>query len=256
MAFGCGIYNERFVAWENDTRGDPISGVVGLGKYDLSSILYQLSPITLLKFSYCLPLHIFGDHDHHHDHALLAFGNDADIRGTSGVQTTPIYGTDDDCYYLNLTGISFDGKILPIDPKRFMTDNLGVIVDSGTPYTLLDQEAYDHLRQDVVTYFLERYEWSPLDQPRSNFNLCYPMMEDIQGLGNFAFPKITFRFEGPANLELKEASIFQIFEIVNEFCFMVLPSYSTNILGGFQQIHHRFLFDVGASKLSFAPENC
>ncbi|KAL6139117.1 hypothetical protein ACLB2K_064394 [Fragaria x ananassa] len=90
VAFGCGIYNERFVAWENDTRGNPISGVVGLGKYDLSSILYQLSPITLLKFSYCLPLHVFGDHDRHHDHALLAFGNDADIRGTSGVQTVSV----------------------------------------------------------------------------------------------------------------------------------------------------------------------
>lgn len=257
VAFGCGLDNQNVTDFVNDTR-NPISGVFGIGR-DPSSILQQLGSITLQKFSYCLPQLLFGDSVHHHrnHHTLLHFGNDAKITG-HGVQTTPILEGWDGSYYLKLDAISFNGRLLPIDPKLFLTNGFGVVMDSGTPYTFFVETAYNQLRQAVVEYFLENSGLKPLDSTMSGFPLCYNDTIHHQGR-DFAFPTIKLHFQGAATLELKQSTSFQVFKDVNEICLMITPTTDTsgvNLLGAFQQVNYRFLFDVGASKLSFAPEIC
>ncbi|CAN6724787.1 unnamed protein product [Malus baccata var. baccata] len=61
-----------------------------------------------MKFSYCLPRRIG-------DEAALHFSIDVELRHHAHVQTIPILGSDIDFYYVNMTGISVAGSVLPID---------------------------------------------------------------------------------------------------------------------------------------------
>ncbi|KAL6142486.1 hypothetical protein ACLB2K_060766 [Fragaria x ananassa] len=80
FVFGCGLDDKNVLEFLNDTH-NPISGVFGIGMNDPTSILYQLSSFTELKFSYCLPLRVYEENDHqHHHHAWLHFGKEAEIK--------------------------------------------------------------------------------------------------------------------------------------------------------------------------------
>ncbi|KAI5337954.1 hypothetical protein L3X38_017225 [Prunus dulcis] len=76
--------------------------------------------------------------DAHHanrvgDEASLFFGEAAELKVPAGqIQTTLIVGLSDESYYLNMTGISLNGSILPIDSKLFTYEgDYGVAIDSS-----------------------------------------------------------------------------------------------------------------------------
>lgn len=116
-----------------------------------------------------------------------------------------------------------------------------------------------------MNYFTEAYSWAPLNKSRSEFDLCYDIMDmkmmsegALEGRSFPVAPQTIFHFQG-ANLVLNEPTTFRVFEHVNEMCLMIMPvedSVTPSVFCAFQQINHRFLFDVAASKLSFAPEKC
>jgi hypothetical protein len=107
-------------------------------------------------------------------------------------------------YYVTLEGISIEGKLLEIDRRIFertaMVDN-GVILDSGTAYTWLAQDAYNALSEEVQSLFremLQRYKGMPNQ-------LCYigSVREELSG-----FPAVTFHFANGAQLVLDTQSMF------------------------------------------------
>lgn len=260
VAFGCGIIN-RIHDFAGDAHHDnPMSGILGLGRDDPSSFLLQLSDITLLKFSYCLPRRVG-------DEASLFFGEEAELKVPAGqIQTTPIVGPSDESYYLNMTGISLNGSILPIDPNLFTSNgDYGVVIDSGSQYSVFVDAVYQVVRKAMVSYFMDEWLLQPLppNKTRSKIDLCYDITDIAAAAGGrgglfSVAPPMVFQFDG-ASLELNQETTFQIFDEFNEFCLMIESAKkfeSQNIFGAFQQFNHRFVYDVGASKLSFFPEKC
>ncbi|XP_042488177.1 probable aspartic protease At2g35615 [Macadamia integrifolia] len=134
LVFVCGINNNKFMLH------DKSAGVLGIAAMNLS-IVSQLSSISQPKFSYC-----FSNLSDSSSRGNLIFG-DAHISGF----TTPLIF--DRFYYLSLNGISVGLKKLNIpqgtfDRKDSNSDSDlgsdsssgGVIIDSGTPLTILAKE--------------------------------------------------------------------------------------------------------------------
>lgn len=170
----------------------------------------------------------------------MHFGKEAEIKSHDGVvvQTTPLLvgRRDDSTYYAKLNAVSVNGFFLPIDPIVFTRDNgLGVVLDSGTPYTLFVEEAYTPIREAVVKNFLEKYGWEDIKTSGSgNFDLCYKMVHR-PAIGDVEFPELKFHFEGEEVMELIRDAVFQAFgHPVTEFCLMIQPTLSNNLLGRFR----------------------
>lgn len=66
---------------------------------------------------------------------------------------------------------------------------------------------------------------------------------------------MTYHFAG-AKLFLAAENVFQIFD--DGFCLTIMPirDGGVNLLGEFQQVNYRFLFDIGALRASFVQEVC
>ncbi|XP_062028349.1 uncharacterized protein LOC133744225 [Rosa rugosa] len=154
---------------------------------------------------------------------------------------------------MKLNGISINGGLLPIDPALFMPPaSDGFYIDSGTENSLLVGKVYDILQQGMVDYFQDYYGWLPLNRTArlDHYELCSELPSE---------GRCYVHFEGTANLELDENSIFKVFDQANQFCMTILRLGSKegpNILGALQQANYRFLFDAAASKLSSAKDIC
>ncbi|KAM1144756.1 hypothetical protein PS1_033704 [Malus domestica] len=156
-----------------------------------------------MKFSHCLPRRIG-------DEAALHFSIDVELRRHAHVQTIPILGSDNDFYYVNMTGISLAGSVLPIDLALFGYDGMGITIDLGSP----GQEGCSRKALSVA-----------------------------------------FHFDGRVNLQLTESLTFYAFHDLGEYYLIDEDrEVGGNILGAYQQLNSRFLYDVGAKKLYFAPE--
>ncbi|KAL6178358.1 hypothetical protein ACLB2K_049876 [Fragaria x ananassa] len=237
VAFGLGIYNK--MDFSDLFHGQPnlISGILGLGKGDPTSIIRQLRSITLLKFSYCLPLQF-------EDQALLHFGDDAQLTGPN-VRSTQFLGDQSNHYFLKLNGISLNGALLQIDPNLFMAGG-GMVIDSGAPYSYIVEEAFLIVKQAVAEYFRNKYGWEPLEKSEAGhgFDLCYQIRTV------YTVPSMTLHFEG-ADLELERRTLLVDMEQHDEVCMAIfqMPGGGLNVLGAAQQANHRFLFDAGSADL-------
>ncbi|XP_050127347.1 aspartic proteinase nepenthesin-1-like [Malus sylvestris] len=245
LAFGLGLVNNIIFSVRDDDHPNPIIGIMGLGRDHPTSILRQL---TLLRFSYCLAPQFEATP------SLLHFGDDAKIIGATNVRSTPILGGPDDHYYVRLNGISLNGQLLPIDPNLFKLGGGGVVVDTGAPYSLIVDEAFQILRQAVVDYFYNMYQWQPIPKTaRDDFDLCY----DFHTV--FTAPSVMLHFEG-GDMEVHKPSLFTVVEKKSELCMTILSLGTSenlpSIVGAVQQVNYKFLFDVGARMLHFAEEDC
>ncbi|XP_004295943.1 PREDICTED: aspartic proteinase nepenthesin-1-like [Fragaria vesca subsp. vesca] len=250
LAFGVGVINNwiDIFYYDQSGGGNPIGGFLGLGRDQPSSILNQLS---VRKFSYCLPKR-FGDK------ALFYIGDSINANYTGPyVQTTPILGSNQNFYYLKLEAISINGTALPIAQEVLSRNGQGIIIDCGSPYSSFVDEAYDMMHQAVKDYFKQIAGELPLARTRSGYNLCYDLKRHkFLGGGRFS---MEFQFLGGATLHLDESTTFQEFPDLNEVCFMMIRVQDLgvpNILGAFQQLNKRFVFDVASSMLSFSPDSC
>ncbi|XP_043700590.1 aspartic proteinase CDR1-like [Telopea speciosissima] len=235
LVFVCGI-NDKFII------GDQSAGVLGLAAMNLS-IVSQLSSISQPKFSYC-----FGNLSDPSSKGNLIFG-DAHISGF----TTPFIF--DRFYYLNLIGISIGSERLNIPPGTFDRKDSGsggVIIDSGTPLTILAKEGYNEVTDELSVYLM-KFKCNPVPFAKSN-RLCSSgnFIRDLNG-----FPTVTFHFKDNAKLVLGKWSLFtQVEEDV--FCLAFLPSDSTDVsvIGNMAQQFYNFGFDLVKNELSFIHSHC
>ncbi|KAK3124502.1 hypothetical protein QOZ80_7BG0587500 [Eleusine coracana subsp. coracana] len=127
----------------------------------------------------------------------------------------------------------------------------GCVVDLGTSLTMIVQEAYsvveEEMWSDLQSQGVERVK-----QP--GFSLCVRMTNEIKG----RLPSLSLHFaEEEATLVLSSK---QLFLMMNDehgqiACLAMTPGHRT-IIGAFQQIDTRFVYDIKDSTLSFAPESC
>ena len=108
-------------------------------------------------------------------HTYLHFGKDAQIGRTDQtiVQTTPLL-PNQNMYYVEVLGISMEGKELPIHPVEFQLRSDfkgGFAIDSRSALTYLVQNAYNVVKAKTVKY-LQAYNQNPMEHLELPPQLC------------------------------------------------------------------------------------
>jgi len=254
VVFGCGLQNRGITFGKQMDDTNIIGGVFGM---DTSprSLLTQLSGETKMRFSYCLDLPQTSKSRHT---SYLHFGNDAKISGDfKTIQLLTKQGnTKLTRYYVVCTGISFSGKILPINPELFKLKpgrEGGFVFDSGSPATYLVEGVFNMLKRSVIDYFQTKYKLHPFTKRKLAYDLCY-----LDVPKKVVKPGMAYYFQGGSKFEVDPNSLFMTFKARegNMFCMNVvaMPNEKVpNVLGAHHQSNHVLLFDVEKNVVSFNP---
>jgi len=239
IAFGCGQDNEG----SGFSQG---GGLVGFGRGPLSFIS-QLGDSVGNKFSYCL----MSVTDPSSKTSALFLGETASLTGKT-IGSTPLIQSSSQptFYYLSLEGISVGGKLLSIPKGTFdlQSDGTGgLIIDSGTTITYLEQVGYDSLKKALISSI----SLPQADGSTIGLDLCYNAKS---GHSTPTFPTITFHFKG-ANYNLAKQNYIYV-DSSGIICLAMLPSSGMSIFGNFQQQNYHILYDNGKNVLSFTRTVC
>jgi hypothetical protein len=243
IAFGCGNLNAGSLY-----NG---SGMVGFGRGPLSLVSQLGAP----RFSYCLTSFMSAVP------SRLYFGAYATLNRTNTTDSGPVQSTPfivnpalPTMYYLNMTGISVGGDLLPIEAWVFAINDTdgtgGVIIDSGATITYLAQPAYGMLRQAFVAQVgLTVVNPTSPDDLDTCFKWPPPPRTKV------SMPELVFHFEG-ADMELPLENYMLIDGYTGNLCLAMAPSDDGSIIGSFQHSNFHVLYDNENSLLSFVPAPC
>ncbi|KAL6661635.1 hypothetical protein ACP70R_001019 [Stipagrostis hirtigluma subsp. patula] len=241
VSFGCGNINAGELANS--------SGMVGFGRGPLS-LVSQLGPS---RFSYCLTSYLTPTP------SRLYFGEFANLNSTNTSSGSPVQSTPfvvnpalPSMYFLSLKGISLGSQRLRIDPLVFSINDDGsggVIIDSGTTITYLQQDAYETLRSALV---------SAIPLPAKNdtdigLDTCFPWPPPPNV--TVTVPDLVFHFD-QANMTMPPENYMLIASTTGFLCLAMAPSGVGTIIGNYQQQNLHVLYDIANSLLSFVPAPC
>lgn len=232
VTFGCGHAN--LGASFNST------GTVGLGRGPGSLV----SQLGIEKFSYCLTSFLESNIT-----SPLLFGSMADLNASLGAtQSTPLTQNpfDPSFYYLDLKGISIGETLLPIRAETFelkKDGSGGVIIDTGTALTRLEQAGYDIVVQEIKSF---------VNLPLVNSSeLCFSLSSRL--VPNM--PDMILHFEG-ANMTLPMDNYMIVDSNNGLFCLAMIGVTGGSILGNYQQKNIHILYNLVGGMLSFVPAKC
>ncbi|KAL5555086.1 hypothetical protein UlMin_037322 [Ulmus minor] len=238
IGFGCG----------GDNQGDGFSqgaGLVGLGRGPLSMV----SQLKEQRFSYCLTS--MDDTKS----SLLLLGSSASVKNksSSSIITTPLIKnpSQSSFYYLSLQGISVGDKKLSIEKGTFSLQqdgSGGLIIDSGTTITYLEQSAFDVLKKEFTSQTKLEVEKSG----SQGLDLCFKLPKDATSV---EVPKLVFHFQD-ANLELPSENYILSDSDSGVLCLAMGGSSGMSIFGNIQQQNFLVLHDLVKETLSFVPTQC
>ncbi|KAL2928341.1 Aspartic proteinase nepenthesin-2 [Bienertia sinuspersici] len=228
--------------------------------YGEYSLVDQAEYITHGEFSYCLqPI------DQHPDMSpmFLRFGNDI-IDPPHPYHTTHLFQNgENEHYHLHLRGIMIDADELHLprgvfDIKR--DGSGGFVIDSGASATVLTTVAYRIFKEAMASY-LESHNSNLERFSREEYDLCYKRVRDPEGVN---LPHVTFEFANDADFEMEPERVFEISHDDGDgkplIClYMFEAPASTNgmsVLGVYQQVNHRIVYDVHDGKLHFGLDDC
>ncbi|KAJ6428089.1 hypothetical protein OIU84_023497 [Salix udensis] len=160
-------------------------------------------------------------------------------------------------YHVNLLGISVNGVKLNITKTDLAVrkdGSRGCSIDAGTLATLLVKPVFDTLHAALADHLSRNQNLKRWIIHKLHKDLCY---EQLSGAGRENLPVVTFHLEN-ADLEVKPGAIFLFreFEGKNVFCLSMLSDDSKTIIGAYQQMKQKFVYDTKARVLSFGPEDC
>ncbi|RCV07301.1 hypothetical protein SETIT_1G232800v2 [Setaria italica] len=249
LAFGCVSFTRLT---QGALRG--ASGLIGLGRGRLSLV----SQTGATKFSYCLTPYF------HNNGAssLLFVGAAASLSGGGGpVTSMPFAENPKDYpyslfYYLPLVGITVGKTKLPIQSSVFDLRRLdqgfwagGVIIDSGSPFTSLVEDAYKPLTDELARQ-LNGSLVPPPGGDGGGMALCVARGD----LDSFV-PTLVFHFSGGADMALPPENYWAPID-KSTACMAIMEAFDISIIGNFQQQNMHLLFDIGKGQLSFQTANC
>ncbi|XP_073394570.1 aspartyl protease family protein 2 isoform X4 [Physcomitrium patens] len=154
-------------------------------------------------------------------------------------------------YYLKMTGISVGGSILTIPTSAFQLDSLGnggVIIDSGTSVTRLQNAAYASLREA----FRAGTSDLVLTTEFSLFDTCY----NLSDLSSVDVPTVTLHFQGGADLKLPASNYLVPVDNSSTFCLAFAGTTGPSIIGNIQQQGFRVIYDNLHNQVGFVPSQC
>ncbi|PHT99495.1 hypothetical protein BC332_29283 [Capsicum chinense] len=238
VAFGCG----------NDNEGSGFSqgaGLVGLGRGPLSLV----SQLHMSRFSYCLTS-INEDADSTSSTLLMGSIAHDDY---NNIITTPLVKnpTQPSFYYLSLQGISVGDTQLPINKSTFSLNKDGtggMIIDSGTTITYLEESAFSLLKK----VFSSKVNLPVDDSSSTGLDLCFKLPSNTN---HIEIPKLIFHFEG-ADMDLPADNYMIADSSMGIACLAMGSSRGMSIFGNVQQQNMMVIHDLDEETLSFAPTQC
>ncbi|KAL8131428.1 aspartic proteinase nepenthesin-1 [Apium graveolens] len=237
IGFGCGSDNEG----SGFSQG---AGLVGLGRGPLSLISQMDEP----KFSYCLT-----SIDDESSTSTLFMGSEAKKSDAKMISTplikNPSYPS---FYYLSLKGITVGDTKLSIDESVFSLNDAdgsgGMIIDSGTTITYLEESAFDELKKEFVSQTK-----LPVDDSGSiGLDVCFKLPSNADSV---EVPKLLFNFEG-GSLDLPAENYMIADSSMGVVCLAMGSSQGMSIFGNVQQQNMMVLHDLNAQTVSFMPTQC
>ncbi|KAI3754741.1 hypothetical protein L1987_54531 [Smallanthus sonchifolius] len=244
------IGNENFpnviFACGTPDKGVPYSGIVGLGRGDLSLV----SQLKESVFSYCL-----GSRFGPKPRSVFLTGFKASGENTN-TQTMPLLKVEDKpYYYISLEGISVGETKLPVTKSNFAISNGygGMIIDSGTTFTYLEKRIVELISDEFMNQ--TKVEKCKDHKPNDYDELqhCF------KSLGYGPVPKLVFHFEG-ADWELPRENYIYEKHGANVACLAFIANDkdqdNVSIFGNMQQQNMMVIYDLGQNSLSFKPANC
>jgi hypothetical protein len=241
------------------------SGLVGLGRGALSLV----SQLGGGKFSYCFTPYFKG----HLNTSPLFVGSSANMSGggnnTRGVITTvPFVASPKDepfniLYYLPLVGMTVGEARLAIPSTAFDMRQVapgvwagGAIIDSGSPFTLLVDVAYEALKQEVS----RQLDGSLVPSPAPELVELCVASGDVGRL----VPPLVLHFSGGGDLAVQAENYWAPVD-QETACMVVLsaarvnltmPMNETTVIGNYMQQNVHVLYDLGNGHISFQPADC
>lgn len=225
------------------------SGIVGMGRGPLS-LVSQIGSSFGNIFSYCL-----GSMYNASEVTPLFLGKAPTFGAAYSVTPLIQNHLHQTFYYLGLDGISVAGKPVHIPKDTFeilANGSGGLIIDSGTTVTILEEAGYRP--------FLDAVSASITAQPLLNssatvgLDLCYIFTPGL------LFPNITFHFAGGADYVLPPENSFisdqQDTGGLVCLAFTTFKKAPFSVFGNFQQQSFHIVYDVGKNELSFSLANC
>lgn len=239
IGFGCGSDNEG----SGFSQG---AGLVGLGRGPLSLISQMDEP----KFSYCLT-----SIDDESSTSTLLMGSEAsEQKKSEKMISTPLIKNPSypSFYYLSLKGITVGDTKLSIDESVFTLNDAdgsgGMIIDSGTTITYLEESAFDELKKEFVSQTK-----LPVDDSGSmGLDLCFKLPSNADSI---EVPKLLFNFDG-GSLDLPAENYMIADSSMGVACLAMGSSQGMSIFGNVQQQNMMVLHDLNAQTLSFMPTQC
>ncbi|CAN4088608.1 unnamed protein product [Withania somnifera] len=236
FVFGCGRNNRGLFGLA--------SGLMGLGRSDLS-LISQTSGVFGGVFSYCLPSM------EAESSGSLVFGGDASVfKNTTSISYAKMVPNPQlfSFYFLNITGMTVGG--VSVQDSSF--GKSGFLIDSGTVITRLPPSIYKAVKAE----FLKQFSGYPSAPGYSILDTCF----DLSAYEEVNIPTIKIYFEGGAEMEVDVAGVFYFVKNdASQVCFALasLPyEDEIGIIGNFQQINTRVIYDTKLSQVGFAKETC
>lgn len=240
VAFGCGT--------DNLGGTDNSSGLVGMGRGPLS----LASQLGVTRFSYC-----FTPFNDTTTSSPLLLGSTASL--SSAAKSTPFVPSPSvprrsSYYYLSLEGITVGDAALPIDPAVFRlitaSGRGGLIIDSGTTFTALEERAFVVLARAVAA----QVALPMASGAHLGLGLCFAAPEG-RGPEAVRVPRVVFHFDG-ADMELPRESLVVEDRDARVACLGMVSTRGMSVLGSMQQQNMHILYDIERGVLSFEPANC
>ncbi|CAL0317341.1 unnamed protein product [Lupinus luteus] len=209
----------------------------------------------------------FGGHDHVDiaRHILEASQNPPPMYLRFGSNITPPQSSTTikllpyTLYAVNMVDLGVNGEQLHIDNRLLYPDNItikGLIVDSGSSMSYLTQGAYDLVVRKLDQHFSKyKGEFIKLDVGNK---LCYSRTKGVKEYNNI--PGVTYYFEGGSKLDVIPEATFTRKASSGKsemFCLTIHPTkVNLNVLGSFQQVNVKFIFNIKDETLQFGREDC
>ncbi|KAI5076432.1 hypothetical protein GOP47_0008497 [Adiantum capillus-veneris] len=259
LVFGCGIINTGLEANNN------ASGILGLSRGPLSIV----SQLSLKIFSYCMPnrahtTNVTG---------YLVLGDSHPQLPGKPLHYTPMLhdnmaGSPTSIfYYLEVTGISINSMLLDIPTSAFALSSDGqsggTLLDSGTSFTTLVDEAYTVMEKAFVAAMDPMLVMVSI----GNEITCYAVPPSQKGL--LVAPRITFHLANMLDLHQSTDQTLHIDQDASDathdvYCLAYRNAgpfgtgQALNIFGNHQQQGLHIEVDIAGSRLGFAtsPTNC
>ncbi|KAK7270122.1 hypothetical protein RIF29_23038 [Crotalaria pallida] len=261
IVFGCGLKNYNKNAEAEKAKGNtyPIAGVFGMGlslEKEDHSFIKQVEDKIGGRFSYCFVPKPIDDHITPPP-MYLKFGSDIKEPRTRSFPIIPLftkqgYGS----YFVKLEGLGVNDQRLNIDSSVFSPSSTGpggLLLDTGSEISYIVKAAFDVLTKKMDSYF-ENFERLVTKEG----GVCYRRMDSNKGFTNI--PSLTFYFEGGAKLDVIPQGTFfyspkQSPASKETFCLAILPK-PYSLLGAFQQVNHRFIYNTKSKMLRFGRVDC